>query len=803
MHNRPNLTGASTMNRVLRAAALLSTLLVAACGGDGAAAPADTEGSGTDAGTIADGSAADTDGSAADTEGSETPLPPFPPPLYTTEEALDAVAPFVGSGGTGFGYAGLTPAAQLPNGMVKLGPDTTNGPYHPSQSHFSGYNFTDPHIRGFSHTRFVGTGATDFCNLRILPVAELNDKLPAARWATFDKASETASPGYYAVNLTDPAVRVENTVTMRSGFTRVTSLDGQPFTLLFDAASHVEDAPVEASEVTVDPATGSFRGSVRFRGGFAGRAGSVGLFFTGTVEPAPTAASVWDEAGYRDGTTASGLQSGIVLAFGPGTEPVTVRVALSFVDAAGADGNFAAEAAGVSFASAQAAARARWGEKLALVPMGTDDEATAQTFFTALYNTYRMPTRYDDADHRYIGVDELPHQGTAAGYFSDLSLWDTFRTLHPWYLMVDPDLQRASLASLIIMGEQGGFIPRWPSVLGDTGSMVGTSADFLFAESLLKGLDGIDYDRALDLLNITANAPIDGSQQLRDNIGDYLSYGYIPSDLGGESVSQTQEFAYADNALFRLAQALGRVDEAERFATRAGFHKNLFDAETGFYQPKRADGTFDRVARRESFFMGNGPYTEGTIWHYRFYAPHDVAGMVDLFGGPAPFGAALEEFFSRSALGRAARPSSVLPDSYYWHGNEPDLHTAWLFYASDDPARRYHWLRQIQTRLYGNGADGLPGNDDGGTLSAWYLFAAVGLFPIAGTDTFILGNPIVPLATLPLVGGEGLRIEALGASPARGTVVSTTLNGEPYTEPTITYALLRGATLRFQMSDVP
>ena len=184
------------MNPVYRAAALLSMLLVSACGDSGSAAPADTDGSSADttADAIDEGSAADsTDGSAADTvdEGSETPLPPFPPETFTTEQALDAVRSFVGSGGTGFGYAGLTPAAQLPNGMVKLGPDTTNGPYHPSQSHFSGYNFTDPHIRGFSHTRFVGTGATDFCNLRILPVASLNDKLPAARWATFDKASAT------------------------------------------------------------------------------------------------------------------------------------------------------------------------------------------------------------------------------------------------------------------------------------------------------------------------------------------------------------------------------------------------------------------------------------------------------------------------------------------------------------------------------------------------------------------------------------------------------------------------------------
>ena len=794
------------MNRFVRATALFASLLLFACGEGGgtATSTSDTSSVGSgDAGGSADSTADSSgDGSgAADGSADGSGSPPFPPPLIGPEVALSAINGFVGSGGTGFGYAGLTPAAQLPNGMVKLGPDTTNGPYHPSQSHFSGYNFADPHIRGFSHTRFVGTGATDFCNLRMLPVALLNDALPKNRWATFDKSSETFAPGYYAVTLTDPAVRVENTVSQRAGFTRLTSLDGAPFSLLFDAASHVEDAPVEAASVNVDAATGDFSGLVHFRGGFAGRAGGIHLYFRGVVDPPPATASVWDNVGYREGAEATGTEAGIVFNFPAATAPVTVRVALSFVDAAGTEANFAAEAAGAAFDSVREAARARWSDKLALVPIGTTDTEVASTFYTALYNTYRMPTRYDDVDHRYVGVDELPHQGAEHGYYSDLSLWDTFRTLHPWYLMVDPALQRASLASLLLMGEQGGYIPRWPSVLGDTGSMVGTSADFLFSESLQKGLDGIDYNHALDLLNITANAPVDGSHQLRDNIGDYIGYGYIPSDLGGESVSQTQEFAFADNALFRLARALGRVDEAERYATRAGFHRNLFDAETGFYQPKRADGTFDRVARRDSFFMGNGPYTEGTIWHYRFYAPHDVEGMVGLFGGPAPFGAALEEFFTRSALGRTARPNSVLPDSYYWHGNEPDLHTAWLFYAADNPARRYHWIRQIQTRLYGNGPDGLPGNDDGGTLSAWYLFAAVGLYPIAGTDLFILGNPMVPLATLPLVGGEGLRVEAPGAGPDRGGVTAVLLNGAPYSEPTITYAELRGATLRFEMSD--
>jgi predicted alpha-1,2-mannosidase len=758
----------------------------------------DTTELGTD---LADGSGdlADGSGDLADGSGDTGPdvEPAFPPGLVPVDEAFAAVDPFIGSGGVGFGYAALTPAAQVPNGMVKLGPDTTNGPYHPAQSHFSGYNFDDPHIRGFSHTRFVGTGATDFCNLRMLPVTAIDERPAPSRYAIFDRDSQYAEPGYYRVRLLDPDAVVETTATQRAGFTRVTTSGA--FTMLFDAAAQVEDAGIELAEVTVDPVSGRIEGSVAFSGGFAGRAGRVRLFFVGEPSRPPVAAGTWAER-YSDALTASGPQAGATLTFDSG-EPVTLAVAISFVDLDGARGNFTAEAAGVSFDTVRSLAADAWRSKLGRIRIGGAEPDVETRFFTAFANTYRMPTRYDDVDGRFVGVDGLPDPGLEGGYLSDLSLWDTFRTLHSWYLLVDPDLQRASLRSLIRMGDTGGFIPRWPSVRGDTGSMDGTSADFLFGESAIKGLAGVDYARAWELLMVTANPPVAGSRVLRNGIEDYLGLGYLPVDRHSESVSQTLEYAYADAALATLATALGRDADAATFAERSHNARNLFDPTTRFFQPRLADGTFAPVERRDAVYMGAGPYTEGSAWHYRFCAPHDLEALVEAFGGPAAFGEALETFFARSSLGRPAKPNLVLPDPYYWHGNEPDIHSAWLFYASDRPERAAYWIRQIQTRLYGSGPDGLPGNDDGGTLSAWYLFAAVGLFPVAGTDRYILGSPLVPLAEVPLEGGALLRIEAPGASAERYTVRGVLVNGEPWTSPTITHADLLGATLRFDLVD--
>ena len=233
---------------------------------------------------------------------------------------------------------------------------------------------------------------------------------------------------------------------------------------------------------------------------------------------------------------------------------------------------------------------------------------------------------------------------------------------------------------------------------------------------------------------------------------------------------------------------------------RARSYENLFDAQTRFFQPRRADGSFDRVSDLAAVWMGSGAFTEGSAWHYRFYAPHDIEGLATLFGGPGPFGDALEQFFSRSALGRPGRVNLLLPDSYYWHGNEPDLGAAWMFYASSTPERRFHWVRQIQNRLYTSGPDGLAGNDDGGTLSAWYLFAALGLFPVAGTDSYIIGNPILPLAEVTLLDGTTLRIEAPGTGPEVEGYTGLTVNGEPWTVPTIRHAQLSGATLHFSES---
>ncbi len=331
-------------------------------------------------------------------------------------------------------------------------------------------------------------------------------------------------------------------------------------------------------------------------------------------------------------------------------------------------------------------------------------EALQSTFYTALYHAYAMPTRFDEAGGAYLGMDREVHQAEGFRYFSDLSLWDSFRTLHPWLELTDPDLERDVLRSLLRMHADGGRMPRWPAGPSYTGSMIGSSADFLFAGGAKKGIDGIDYDAAADALFVHGR---------RDVQAAYVEHGYVPDDLHGESVSRTLEYGYADWALSLLAAHLGRP-EADVLASRGRAWSELFNPETGFLDPRRADGTFVPVPRRTAVYMRQGPYTEGSPWHWRFYAPHDVAGLDTASGGDEALIATLDEFFDLSGVGDGLL-ANARPDPYYWHGNEPDLHAAWIYADLGRRDRSLDRVGAIVERLYTPTPDGLPGNDDGGT----------------------------------------------------------------------------------------
>lgn len=717
------------------------------------------------------------------------------PQLVDAERAFELVDPFIGTGGLGFGYAALTPAAQMPNGLVKLGPDTSKSGSHGELNHFSGYHYDDPDTRGFSHLHLVGTGAAGLGNLRVLPVAQVDADTPWEQYTTMDKASEAAEPGYYTVELPDAGVTAELTASLRGGFHKYTSADGG-LTLLFDPAGAVKTSVNTSVDMTVDGST--IEGSVVYSGDFATRSGPFTLHFSATMDPAPSNVSAWNDDGVQDGQTiAQGSQGGAVLTFDEASE-VELRVGLSLVDMDQARLHRTDELGGRSFDEVREAAKQAWLDKLGRVRIKGGSLENQTVFYTALYNVWRMPTRLDGADGRYRGVDDEVYRADGFKYYSDLSLWDTFRTLHPWLVLVDPELQRDCLNSLLAMKDASGYIPRWPAMQTFTGSMIGTPADFVFAESALKGIEGVDYDAAFDALYTTATEkPPEGAMfRGRTGVERYVQLGYLPADEFDESVSRTLEFSWSDWALANLADHLGR-SEASELRDRSENWKNLFNPQGAFFAPKNADGTFEPVGG--STFGREGPYTEGNAWHYRFYPIWHPEAFAETFGGQESFFTPLSAFFEDSKL-EGGGFQTVLPDQRYWHGNEHDLGAVYLFHYAGRSDQVGRWSRAIQTTAYTTEPDGLPGNDDGGTLSAWYLFSALGFSPVAGGDGYMLGSPLFPYAEVDVANGETLVIEADGAAVDVPYVDDVSVDGEPAQGATLTHEQLMGATLTFEMA---
>ena len=721
-----------------------------------------------------------------------------PPPLVTRQEALDHVNPFVGSGGIGFGYASGTPAAQRPLGLIKVGPDTTNHGSHLPQAHFSGYNDMDPHIRGFSHVRLVGTGAADLGNLRVLPVTAVPDE-PWNPWTTLDKHSERATPGWYACRLPDEGVDAVMSAGRFAAAHRY-EYEGQAILLVDPAASIIDSGVVEAR---IDWTGEVLTGVVSFRGPFTGRARGFELFFDIAVTPTPIAVSGWNDEGIAEGAEMSGTRAGLILEFEPGST-VELEVGVSLIDSAAARANREAELVDVADVETLAElAAAEWTETIdnVLVAGGTERERTI--FYSALYNAYRMPTVLSEPDGRYRGFDLDIHDAEGHRYVSDLSMWDTYRTLHPWYSLTDPDAQRDSVLSLLLMSDQGGDgVPRWPAMLGETGSMIGESADIVIGDAAAHGLDGVDWSRAFDALYANSYGRLEGDGALgREGVEDYAELGYLPADRFDESVSKTLEYAWNDFGLAAVARAAGEEDQAEALSARALSFTNLIHPDEAFPWPRDADGSFQSGFSPRDVYMREGPITEGNAWHWRFYGLHAPEALAEAMGGPGAVAAALDEFFERSSLTGDERPNNFLPDPFYWHGNEPAIHAAALYSALGDIDRATHWTRQIQEWLYDDTPAGLPGNDDGGTLSSWYLFAAIGLYPVAGSDLYYLTVPLFERIELDMGRGDTLTILASGATWERRSVEEIRLDGQLLDRTSVRYEELAGATLEFVLRE--
>ncbi len=717
-----------------------------------------------------------------------------PPVFNTTEEAIALVNPFIGSGGLGFAYAGMTPAAQIPNGMVKVGSDTTMSGNHPRATHhFSGYYDLDPHIRGFSHLHLVGTGTADYANLRIMPntAENLADKEPGRWWQTSDKEREDASPGEYIAFLEESQTLARMTATKNGAIHHYTWEGDTPRIITVDASASVDDTGVMSA--SIQQAGSRVTGFVEYDGAYVGRSLPFTLFYVIEFDVEPTQVDGWEDGEIEvDRTSAAGQSAGLVLYF-DGADEVRVKVAVSLIDAQQAQDNFIDQIGSKTYDDVKAEAVALWSQKLARLKVAGGDERDRSILFTALYNTYRMPTRFDESG-RYRGLDGEIHD-TDHPYYTDLSLWDTYRSLHPWYVLYDPEIQRDVLNSLLKMAADGGYVPAWPAGLSYTGGMVGTPADILFGDSAIKGINGVDYATAFDALVASHNPPDGAPFRGRSEHEAFLQFGYVPADVSGESAALTLEYAANDSGMAALAEVLER-DDVDDYRARAKYYQNIFEPESAFLRTRMTDGSWEEPFRPNQFSgRSGGPYTEGTGWHWTLHVPHDPAGLAETMGQEA-FREKLEQIFEGSGHFDGNRALWALPDTYYWHGNQPPLHNVFMWATAGDLAKLGYWTRQIQKTLYDTTPDGIIGNDDGGTLSSWYIFSAAGFYPVITTTEYFPSPPLFDVMQIELQNGNTIEITSNNSEGVE--IAGFTVNGS---ESVITHEqLVEGARIHYEFS---
>jgi predicted alpha-1,2-mannosidase len=469
--------------------------------------------------------------------------------------------------------------------------------------------------------------------------------------------------------------------------------------------------------------------------------------------------------------------------------------------------NLEAETGNISFDEIAERAKQAWEEKLSLVKIdgGTDDQR--KIFYSALYRSFQMPTVFNDNNGDYTGFDKKVHKAEGFRYFTDMSLWDTFRSIHPLFCMLTPGDQRDMVVSLVKMAEQGGVLPRWPSGTGYTGSMIGASADIVIAETYLKGIRDFDVQTAYTAMRNAAlgiNQPEKGFRP-RSGTPQYIKYGYCPADSMEQAVSKTLEYAYADDAIAKLATALGNKEDSALFSKRAQNYRNVWNPETQYFHPRNADGGF--VEKFDPLMLTyfdfdeeyTDDYVEGSALQWRWAVFFDAPGLVSLFKDTTYFVNELNQFFEKADPERG----TWNPGSYYWHGNEPDIHAAYLFNFAGRPDLTQKWVRWVLDNKFGSGYDGLDGDDDAGTLSAWYIFSSLGFYPVAGSDVYQIGAPLFERATIKL-GENELKIEAKNFAPENKFVQKVWLNGVLLDRWWLKHdEIMNGGTILFEMVKNP
>ena len=733
----------------------------------------------------------------------------------------DWVNPLIGTIGMGHTF----PGACAPFGIVQLSPDTdtiphnVGGKYQPrAYDYCAGYRYEDPTIVGFSHTHLSGTGHSDLGDLLIQPqmgTLRLNpgtaDRPRSGYRSRFSHATEKASAGYYEVMLEDDGIRAQLTATPRVGIHRYTFPEGGDARCILDLAHGIYNYDGKTLWASLRVENDTLLTGYRITNGWARC--NYTFFAIALSKPLKS-------YGYRDRQEPSyrgfwrkfdvnhnfpEMAGRNVVAYfnfdNTDSHELTLKVALSAVSTEGALLNLKSETEGRSFEALCEETKAQWDHELAAIACeGTADQKAM--LYTSLYHTMINPSIYMDADRQYRGLDGNIHSAEGFDNYTIFSLWDTYRALHPLLMLLKPERNTHMVQSMLAHQQQSVHhtLPVW-SLMGNEGwCMTGYHAVSVLADALAKGAD-IDPNAAIDAMVATAHST------RMPGLNDYRMLGYAPYDHDATAASNTLEYAYDDWAVYAAAQVAGRTETAREFARRAGFYRNVYHPRTGFACPRYSDGRFKEDM--DPYQTYNEGFIEGNSWNFSFHVPHDVQGMMETMGGERTFRQRLDTLFGMELPERYyADNEDITADCLvggYVHGNEPSHHVPYLYAWTREPWKTQQWVRSIMNRMYRNDIRGLGGNDDCGQMSAWYIFSAMGFYPVCpGTDQYVLGAPYLPYMKVNLPNGRSIVIRAKGVSDRCRYVKSLRVNGKPYDKLYISHATLtEGCTLDFEMSDKP
>jgi len=707
---------------------------------------------------------------AGEKEGSITPA--------TNSQPLTSyVNTFIGTGGHGHTYPGAT----MPFGMVQLSPDTRLDGWDGC----SGYHYSDEYIYGFSHTHLSGTGVSDYGDVLLMPTNEVNfnngaDGKKGYR-AHFSHNNEEASPGFYKVHLDSTNIDVALTVTKRTGIHQYTFPTAENQIVILDLAHRDKLLDFNITETT-DTEIFGHRYSKAWA---ADQRIHFHIKFSHDVE-------LVDEF-YEDGE--ENPRKAAYRVINPNNDPVVVKVGISAVDTKGAFENLAEESLGKTFDQLKAEANQVWEKQLEKIVVEDPSQENLHNFYTALYHTMLAPNLYQDVDGRYRGMDLNIHQTKDFDYYTVFSLWDTFRAAHPLYTIIEQERTNSFINTMLAKYDEGGTIPIWDLSANYTGCMIGYHGVPVIVDAYLKGINGYDANNAFEAIKHSA-------MQNKLGLRSYKEIGFIPVEAESESVSKTLEYAYDDWTIAQMAKKMGKTDDYKLFSQRAQYYKNLYNPATGFLQGRFNNTWFGPFDPYEVNFN----YTEANAWQYSLFAPQDISGLMQVMGGKDKLAAHLDRLFTakEETSGRNQADITGLIGQYV-HGNEPSHHMAYLYNFVNRPARTQELTREIMNTMYHNSPDGISGNEDCGQMSAWYVFSALGFYPVTpGTNQYVIGAPLLEKATLNLENGKSFTVVAKNISEKNKYIKSASLNGKNLGRTYLNHQeIMNGGNIVFEMTDTP